>query len=33
LTPQAHMAGANYAELGRIVGLTRQRIARIIQEG
>jgi len=28
----AHEAGASYAVLGRVVGLTRQRIARIIQE-
>jgi hypothetical protein len=28
----AHKAGANYAELGRIVGLTRQRVARIISD-
>jgi hypothetical protein len=28
----AHAAGADYALLGRVVGLTRQRVARIIGE-
>jgi hypothetical protein len=27
---EAHAAGASYADLGRLVGLTRQRIARIV---
>jgi hypothetical protein len=29
----AHAAGANYAEIGRVVSLTRQRVARIIVGG
>jgi hypothetical protein len=28
----AHQAGASYADLGRLVGLTRQRVARIVSE-
>jgi hypothetical protein len=28
----AHQAGASYALLGRVVGLTRQRVARIVEE-
>jgi hypothetical protein len=29
---QAHKAGASFADLGRLVGLTRQRVARIVSD-